>query len=151
MSRRERERALLGVVARRTIRTQADLVEALRGEGFDVSQATVSRDVRRLGLVRSAGPDGSYRYARPDPATPSPAAEEAFRTAFREFAVELAEGEGVLAIRTHSGCANAVAVALDETAGHGVVATLAGDDTIFVLTRRRADRDRLLAELRVLL
>ncbi len=69
----------------------------------------------------------------------------------REFATELAVGGALFAIKTHSGCANAVAIALDEAALPDIVATLAGDDTILVLTRDAADRARVLAELESLM
>jgi transcriptional regulator of arginine metabolism len=59
----------------------------------------------------------------------------------------MAAGDAFLAIRTHSGCANAVAVALDEAGMDGVVATLAGDDTILVLARNTKDRDDVLREI----
>jgi len=156
MSRRDRERTLLEIVDREAIHTQAELVVALRKRGCLVTQATVSRDIKRLGLAKVPTPDGSYRYA--SAATVARAGNgaaarerEAMRNAFDEFATGVASGGGLFAIKTHSGCANAVAIAIDEAAVDGIVATLAGDDTILILARTAEDRDRLLEEFSKLL
>jgi transcriptional regulator of arginine metabolism len=152
VSRRERERAILEIVDGRPIATQADLVSALGRRGFEVTQATVSRDIRRLGLVKVRAADGSSRYARAGAAPPpTPTSRRALQSTLREFATEFSVGGGLLAIKTHSGCANAVANALDEAELPDVVATLAGDDTIFVLTRDPDDRARVIGELRSLM
>ncbi len=151
-TRTERERAILELVEDRAIGTQGELVRALAARGIETTQATVSRDVRRLGLVKTPGRDGRVRYSRNGSEVASPpAARSALQAALREFATGFATGDGVFAIRTASGCANAVAVAIDEAEVEGVVATLAGDDTILVLARDATDRDRVVAELRSLL
>lgn len=150
--RRDRDRAIFEIVDARPIRTQAELVDALADRGIEVTQATVSRDIRRLGLVKVQEPSGASRYARP-PATgaPTAAARDALRGALGEFATGTAVGNALLAIRTQVGAANAVAVAIDRAGLPGVVATLAGDDTILVLTRDEDDRKRVLDEIRSLL
>lgn len=149
---RERERAILEIVDRQVIETQSGLVRALGRCGFHVTQATVSRDVRRLGLVKVRAADGSSRYARAGAApSPTPASRRVLQSTLREFATEFAVGNGLFAIKTHSGCANAVANALDEAEVPDVVATLAGDDTIFVLTRNPGDRAKVIDELRSLM
>ncbi len=126
-------------------------MRALHERGADVTQATVSRDVKHLGLVKLRGPDGEYRYGLPEVAPlPSPAAREALQSAFDEFATGVYSGEGLLAVKTLSGCANAVAITIDEAAVPGIVATLAGDDTIFILTASVGDAERVLEELRAL-
>lgn len=152
MNQRERERAVLEIVDVQPVATQSALVRALGRRGFEVTQATVSRDVRRLGLVKVRAADGSSRYARAGATPPpTPATRRALQSTLREFATDLEVGGGLFAIRTHSGCANAVAIAMDEADVPGVVATLAGDDTIFVLTRDADDRSRVIGELRALM
>lgn len=149
MSRQARERAILQLVERRPIHTQGELVEALARRGMRVSQATVSRDIKRLGLVKIPTPEGRYRYAPPEAvegATPPADARENLRNAFQEFVTGLDSAQGLVVVRTYSGCANAVAVAIDEAGVPGVVATLAGDDTIFVLPRTARERAVVLAE-----
>lgn len=152
MSRREREAALLEIVRQRPVRTQQELVDALRSRGIQVTQATISRDVKRLGLVKVPDSEGGYRYARPeDPVAPPPASREALASAVREFVTGLDEAQGILVVTTHPGCANAVAIAMDEADLPGLVATVAGDDTIFALARTAEARRRLRKRLRNLL
>jgi len=145
--RKARERATLDVISQWPIRTQTELVQALQSRGFQVTQATVSRDIQRLGVVKRGG-GGGARYVRPGADAPAPVTQRVLRTALREFAIQVEPGEALLAIRTQSGCANAVAVAIDEAEMDGVVATLAGDDTIFVMLESAPDRARILSKLR---
>lgn len=147
VSRRARERAILEIIEDWPIRTQDDLVRALEGRGFEVTQATISRDLRRLGLVKLRDVEGRSRYAAPGPDQAAPVSRRVLQTALREFATDIMTGDALVVIRTQSGCANAVAVAIDEADLDGVVATLAGDDTIFVLLASREDRPSVLDEL----
>lgn len=152
MSQRERERVLLEIVDEQPIATQSALVQALERRGFEITQATVSRDIRRLGLVKVRNANGSSRYARAGAAPPPPpASRRVLQSTLREFATDFEVGGGLFAIKTHSGCANAVGNAIDEAEVPGVVATLAGDDTIFVLTRNASDRSRVISELEALM
>ncbi len=153
MTRQRRERAILEIVRSRPVATQAELVRALRQQGLRVTQATVSRDLKRLGLVKVVGPDGTYHYALPDAvrATPTPAAHENLRAAFRAFVTEVDQGEAIVLVKTLSGRANAVAIALDEARIPEIAGTVAGDDTILVVVRRNADRPRVIRILQDLL
>lgn len=139
MSRRRREKAILSLVASRAIRTQGELVKALEAEGFETSQSTVSRDVKRLGLVKVPAGDGGYRYGRPQEGPSEGAARERLREVVGEFVTGIDEGSAILALKTPPGGAHAVAVALDRARLDEIAATLAGDDTIFVLLREEAD------------
>lgn len=148
MSRRAREKAILSLVASRPIRTQGELVEALADEGFEASQSTVSRDIKRLGLVKVPAPEGGYRYGRPEE-RPSPGvAEDRLRAAVAEFVIGTDVGSAILALKTPPGGADAVAVALDRADLEEVAATLAGDDTVLVLVREGGDRDELRRRIR---
>lgn len=149
MSRRRRERAIRSIVSDRSVRTQSELVEALRERGIDASQSTVSRDVKRLGLVKVPADDGGYRYARPAEASPPADARGRLRSAVDEFVTGVAEGRAILALKTPPGGADPVAAALDDADLDDVEATLAGDDTVFVLAADRAAVARLRAELEV--
>ena len=148
MSRRRREKAILALVDSRPVRTQAELVDALEEEGFEASQSTVSRDIKRLGLVKVPAGDGGYRYGRPREGPAPEAAEERLRAAVAEFVTDTVEGSSLLALKTPPGGADAVAVALDRAGLEEVAATLAGDDTVLVLVREGADRDALRRRLR---
>lgn len=143
MSRAARERAIREIVGGRVVRTQSELVEALAERGIQVTQATVSRDIRRLGLVKTTTGDGGVRYAHPDDLETPPAAGDRLRSAFREFVTSVDGGEALLAVRTPPGGAHVVGSALDAADVDGVVATVAGDDTVLVLLESEEDRDRV--------
>ena len=149
MLRRARERAILRIIDERPIQTQTELVGALAREGVSTTQATLSRDIQRLGIVKLPGAAGP-RYTRPGPESAPPNPRRVLEMALSEFALEIGPGDALLAIRTLSGCANAVAVAIDESGIDGVVATVAGDDSILVLCRDAEVRSRLTSELRSL-
>jgi len=149
VSRRRREQAILKITGSEVVHTQSELVEALRDRGIDVTQSTVSRDIKRLGLVKVPTPEGGYRYAPPEiMRETSPAAEEDLREAFEEFVTGVGTGSAIVSISTPPGSANPVAVAIDDADLSGVVATLAGDDTVFVLVEEERDREHLLQQFR---
>lgn len=148
-SRRTRERAILHVIDSRPIRSQIELVAALAREGISTTQTTLSRDFRRLGIAKQPGPGGP-RYHRRGRDTTPPSPRRMLAATLSELALDVGPGDALLAIRTLSGCANAVAIALDESELDGVLATLAGDDTILVLCRDAEVRSSLVDELRSL-
>lgn len=152
MNRAARERTIREIVAAHPIGTQEKLARALARRGVAVTQATVSRDVRRLGLVKTSNAQGAYRYtvANGAPAA-NPSTEENLRNAFREFVTALENGEAFFLVKTLPGRANAVGIAIDEARRPELAGTLAGDDTILVLVRRARDRERARRSLAALL
>jgi transcriptional regulator of arginine metabolism len=148
---RERDRRLLEIVARQPIATQAQLVAALRRKGIRVTQATVSRDIKRLGLVKVPTGNGAYRYASPQTAQArSGEAEARLRRAFSEYVTGVDEGSGLVLVKTASGSAGAVAEAIDEMAWPEIAGTVAGDNTIIVVPRLPGHRVTVLRRLRAL-
>ncbi|MHC4990345.1 MAG: arginine repressor [Planctomycetota bacterium] len=139
MSRRARHQRIIEVLSRRQIANQQELVDALRRSGEDVTQATVSRDLRALGIVK--GPSG---YLPPGEAVASATVEQT-PPAFTVHSLQVADSMVVL--RTSSGHANAVAVYLDELRPPGMVGSLAGDDTVFLATPDRTSAERLREQL----
>jgi transcriptional regulator of arginine metabolism len=123
-----RQRAILELVRQNPVHTQQELAETLAGMGLQATQATVSRDIQELGLVRSSA---GYR--------PAPLVSEAFQENVRS--VE-AVGD-LMIVRTPPGTANFVARAIDEAEFPGVAGTVAGDDTIIVVLRERKARAAL--------
>jgi transcriptional regulator of arginine metabolism len=129
-----RQQAILRLVRDRAISTQAELVEALREEGHDVVQTTVSRDVHELGLVKVRAPSGRLVYA-------AQGADDADRlraigVAMRRYAVAVERAGPLVVVTTPSGYASALAQALDEGDHPGIAGTIAGDNTIFVAPRQ---------------
>ena len=104
MNKPARERTILEIVSGHPVGTQEELAQELRRRGTAVTQATVSRDVKRLGLVKVADATGAYRYAIPNgAAVPTTSSEENLRNAFREFVTGLASGEAFFVVQTLPG------------------------------------------------
>ena len=139
--RSERQIKLLELIDARALRTQQELAEALRQAGFPVTQASVSRDVAALGLVKAAG---VYQHAVAEP-LPDDLNERHIREGLLAVAVA---GGALIVLRTPAGESNRVALAIDRLAWPQVVGTIAGDDTIFVATADAAAQSRVAARLR---
>lgn len=141
----QRHAAILKIVRRERVASQEQLRELLRGEGFDVTQATLSRDIRELGLAKVAAPDGGSHYA------PRPEGGPGIRPSLDQLLPStLLELDGVgplLVLKTPAGGAQALGLALDGAGWSEIIGTIAGDDTILVITRseraRRATQTRL--------
>jgi transcriptional regulator of arginine metabolism len=153
VNRPSRERAILEIVAERPVATQEELARELARRGVEVTQATVSRDVKRLGLVKVSDAGGAYRYAVGNGVGGGAHAsgEENLRSAFREFVTGVDGGEAFFLVKTLPGRANAVGVAIDEARRPVIAGTIAGDDTILVIVRKARDRDHARRELELLL
>jgi len=147
-----RTQKILQIVQQTPVATQAELVRALRRAGVDVTQATVSRDIKRLGLVKVPVNGTRYRYAMPDtmPA-PGPDAERRLRNAFEEFAKAVEIALDLILVKTTRGGASPVAQAIDDMRYSDVAGTLAGEDTIIVVPQRKAATRRVAARLSTLL
>ena len=147
--RAERERRIREIVEQHPVRTQEELAAALGRRGYAVTQATVSRDIKRLGLMKArTGRDG-MRYVLPEQPSPVDVLRR-LRYAAAEYVLSVDAGEDLVVIHTVTGCANAVAEAIDEMRWPDVVGTVAGDNTILVVPRRRASREPLLNRLQLL-
>jgi len=146
----DRERRIREIIARHPVGTQEELAVTLRRQGLAVTQATVSRDIKRLGLVKAPSGDGRARYVLPERPSPVDVLRR-LRLAIDEYVLSIDAGEDLVVIHTLTGCANAVAEAVDAMAWEDVVGTVAGDNTILVVPRRRAARARVLGRLRALI
>ncbi len=134
--KKKRLELILKTIESQEISTQEELLMRLREQGLDVTQATISRDIKTLGLVKSMGRNGKYRYT-----VPKAAATEAGRSFYNIIAPSVLWVDYALntvVIKCYAGMAQAVCAAIDTMELNGVVGTLAGDDTIFVLCRDEA-------------
>ncbi len=139
-----RQRAIRDLVDQRPIRTQQELAAALRERGFRTTQATISRDVKELGLVK-APRDGTSAYALPPRLVEAEASgEDRLRRLLGDLPAEIRTAGLILVVRTLPGSAHPIAAALDRARWPEVQGSIAGDDTVFVAT---ADR-RALARVR---
>jgi len=141
----ERQAAILRLVEERHLATQAELAEALRGEGIDTVQATVSRDVARLGLVKVRNGDGRLIYALPGAADLRRL--EQLATALRNWAGAMIPTGNLLVIHTSRGFAIALADAIDDAGLPDVAGTVAGDNTILVAVREGSSAVELATQL----
>jgi transcriptional regulator of arginine metabolism len=127
-----RQRAIRDLVELRPIRTQQELAAALRERGFRTTQATISRDVAELGLIK-AGRGGTHAYAIPARLREAETSgEERIRVLLRDLPVEVREAGTLLVMRTLPGSAHPLAAALDRARWPEIVGTIAGDDTVFI-------------------
>lgn len=140
--KRERQRVLREVVSSQAVSSQHELVALLAARGFGVTQATVSRDITELGLVKVAY-DGRHVYAWPGDLVPTPAdQDERLRRVLADYPIHLGRSGLTLLLVSEAGVANAIGQAIDESTFQEQEGTLAGDNTILVLF---ADEDRLAA------
>ena len=137
-SRRE---AILGILGNGTVRRQSELTQLLRKRGFAVTQSSVSRDLRELGVLKASG-----RYLAPPLETAR--AHANFGTLANFVRSVRPAGPALTVVRTSTGAAQSVAVALDKAAWPEVVGTISGDDTIFIATPDGRAQQQLLAHLR---
>ena len=138
-----RQLAIRDLVEERTIRTQQELAAALRERGFRTTQATISRDVAELGLVK-AGRGGTQAYAIPPLLREADTSgEERIRTLLRDMPVEIRDAGTMLVLRTLPGSAHPLAAALDRARWPEVVGSIAGDDTVFVAFADRGTLGRV--------
>ena len=133
-----RQRAIRDLVDQRPVRTQQELAAALRERGFRTTQATVSRDVAELGLVK-ASRDGAQVYALPPRLIEAEVSgEDRLRRLLRDLPAEIREAGLLLIVQTLPGSAHAIAAALDRARWPEVVGSIAGDDTVFIALSDRA-------------
>ena len=130
MSKFERQGAILRLVQQRKLSTQAEVAAALREEGYDAVQTTVSRDIAQLGLVKVRDDEGRLVYALPGAADLQRMSE--LTSALRRWAVSLAVSANLVVIQTPPGCANALCQVIDDAHLADVAGTVAGDNTIFL-------------------
>jgi transcriptional regulator of arginine metabolism len=139
-----RQSIVLDLIDREAITSQEQLRERLRERGIEVTQATLSRDIRDLGLVKRAG-DGAYRRAAPGDAAADP--RLTLRRAVAEFLRRIEAVQQLVVMRTDPGQAQSLAVALDRAHRADVVGTIGGDDTILVICRGEAEAKQFAAEM----
>ena len=124
--------AILKLIEEQDIETQKELAEALRANGFDVTQATVSRDIRELKLTKAAQGDDRFIY-RSEAEPKDERVSAVFNTLFETSVVGVAQVMNQIVIRTLTGMAGAVCAGFDSLPWEGVLGTIAGDDTILVI------------------
>ena len=145
-SKQERQRLIGSVVSRRRVGSQHELAAALARAGCDVTQATISRDIRELRLEKTTDPLGRPRYVLPG-REPRSDPRETLSGVLGQFGMRATVAENMVVVQSELGSAPAIARALDQLEHPKIVGTLAGDDTCLVITRGAADARAVAREL----
>ncbi len=145
----QRHSLILKLIEESPVETQKDLSDLLCAAGYDVTQATVSRDIKELRLVKSLSPDGHYRYTTASSESGDFTAR--FHNIFRESVVNVDAAGNIIVIKTLPGVANAATAAIDTMDISHIVGSLAGDDTIFLVIRDEKHAASLCQEIRDML
>lgn len=136
--KKDRHALILKLIEQYNISTQDELLEKLLESGVNVTQATVSRDIKELKLIKRPSANGVYRYCVAEN-VPADETNSKYYSIFMQSVVYADCAGNICVLKCHSGTANAACAALDSLSFENVVGTLAGDDTVFVLCRTPAD------------
>ncbi len=145
-ARKERQAQILRLITEYQISTQDDLIRRLTEDGVQVTQATISRDLKELKLVKKVGSDGRSYYSVGT--TERELHQERYDSILAGAILSVDYALNTCVVKTHVGMANAAGAALDALEFEGIVGTLAGDDTIFVLCRTEERAEAFCQELR---
>ena len=145
-----RQQAILDILASRDIETQEQLLTALKEYGFQCTQATISRDIKELQLIKELSLAGNYRYVVSDRKGKGEH-DERLQTIFRQGVISVAAAQNLIVVKTMPGLANAAASALDHMNIENMVGTLAGDDTALLIMAHNQAAEGLCSEIREML
>ena len=145
-----RQTMILDIIAKENVETQEQLLEHLRQRGINSTQATISRDIKQLHLVKAPAGQGKYRYAVSDHGSKIHVADK-LQTIFRESIVNVDYAQNLVVIHTMSGLANGAAAALDGMEIDQLIGTLAGDDTVLLIMRDSESAVELASSIKAML
>ena len=128
----KRQDRIVSLISEHVIETQDELIEKLVQEGYSVTQATISRDIRELKISKMLGEGGKYHYVLPG-VTTNPAGKD-LRNTYMASVLSVVCGQNIVVIKTHPGLAQAVAAGIDGMHLSDILGCVAGDDTIFAVT-----------------
>lgn len=129
-----RQHKILEIIRRQRVQTQEELSSELNKSGFKVTQATVSRDIKELGLVKIPFENNEFYYARPGE-NRLPRSQERLKRFFLDTVIGLDASENLVIIKTNPGGAQGVASAIDQAGWDEIIGTVGGDDTILVVVK----------------
>ena len=145
--KRKRQEMILDLIDKYDLETQEDLIRKLEEVGFKVTQATISRDIKELRLVKSLTGIGKYKYVPPTPSSKFDFSGK-FHTLFADAVLNIDCAGHMVCVKCYNGMANAACAALDSMHWDDMVGTLAGDDTIFIAMRNEELAKELTVELK---
>ncbi len=148
-SRRQAE--ILRLIQTRDIETQEQMLECLQECGIRATQATISRDIKDLNLVKQPTGGGAYKYAAAEERQPRPAFAGRLQKIFKEGVISFDAAQNLVVVKTMPGLASAAGAALDGMGIDGLVGSLAGDDTVVLIMRDNQSAEELCAEMEFML
>ena len=148
--KKQRQKALLDIIENQVIDTQEDLQKALEAENFKVTQATVSRDIKELRIVKALDSEGRYRYVRGSGAKNGDVSSR-YADIFSNSVTSIKSALNDVIIKCHTGAASGACAAIDMMFGDELLGTIAGDDTILAITEDAESAASLVEKLTKLL
>lgn len=141
----KRQDMIVGLISRHVIETQDELIEKLVAEGFSVTQATISRDIRELKISKILGESGKYHYVLPE--VPAEITKKDLRNTYMASVISVTCGRNIIVVKTHPGLAPAVAAGIDGMHIPELLGCVAGDDTIFAVAQDDETAQKIAARL----
>lgn len=142
----KRQSKILEIIKNNEIETQESLVDMLNDEGFNITQATISRDIREMKLSKALGKNGRQKYVAPS--KDDPELNSKFIRVFKDGVLSIDYAQNLIVIKTLTGMAMAVAASIDAMKNSEIMGTIAGDDTIFCATKNESAAIRIIERLK---
>ncbi len=143
MSISNRRDRIKQIITQREVGRQEELVEILQSEGFNVTQATVSRDIKELGLIKIKGNNLKSKYSLPSEVETNSVSLEKVITLLKTFMISIESAQNLVVIKTIAGNGSSCGMAVDNLKIEGVVGSIAGDDTLLVVTHSTTNAERV--------
>lgn len=144
--RSKRHLMIMELIKNHDISTQEELVDRLLENGIEVTQATISRDIKKLGLVKVPDGYGGYKYSLPVERKQTDVFNWMKRM-FRDFVVGMDYSENIIVVSTLPGTADGVGSAIDNVEWEEIIGTVAGDDTVFIVVKPREETEKIYRKL----
>lgn len=128
--KKRRQKSIMDIINRYDVETQEELIEMLRNRGYEITQATISRDIKDLKIIKVATEYDTYKYALP--ANEDVRFSAKYKNIIKETVISIDYAENIVVLKTYPGMAQAAAAAIDSMEFNEVMGTIAGDDTIFL-------------------
>ena len=141
-----RQQKILEIIEKNDIDTQEALIEKLKEDGYNVTQTTISRDINQLKLVKAVTATGAYKYIVPDVKRENN--RTVMNSALTDAVIKIEAAKNIVVVKTLSGMANAIAVCVDSLNHNEIVGSVAGDDTIIIVTKDDAVADAMTVNLK---
>lgn len=141
-----RQQKILDIIEKYDIDTQEALIEKLKEDGYNVTQTTISRDINQLKLVKAVTAVGTYKYIVPDVKRENN--RTVMNSALTDAVTKIEAAKNIVVVKTLSGMANAIAVCVDSLNHNEIVGSVAGDDTIIIVTKDDAVAEAMTVNLK---